>query len=173
MFNSPKLDRIDINILAELQRSGRITNAELSDRVGLSPSPCLARVKRLEAAGYISGYSAIINLNKIGNNQIVFSSMTLSDHRRADFVKFEQAIARYDELVECHLVSGGFDYLLKFVVRGIDQYQEMMEEILESGIGVSKYFSYIVIKTAVARGQPSVKLHLPATTGPTGSSRSA
>ena len=161
MTNAPKIDRIDVNILAELQRSGRITNAELADRVGLSPSPCLTRVKRLEAAGYISGYSAIINLNKIGGSQIVFTSVTLGDHRRADFVKFEQRIKHYEELVECHLVSGGFDYLLKFVVRGIAEYQEMMEEILESNIGVSKYFSYIVIKTAAARGQPSVRLHLP------------
>lgn len=162
MINAPKLDRIDINILAELQRSGRITNAELADKVGLSASPCLTRVKRLESAGYISGYSAIINLNKIGTSQIVFTSVTLGDHRRADFQKFETRIAQYEELVECHLVSGGFDYLLKFVVRGIAEYQEMMEELLESGIGVSKYFSYIVIKTAVARGQPPVKLHAPA-----------
>lgn len=161
MINAPKLDRIDINILAELQRSGRITNAELADKVGLSASPCLTRVKRLESAGYISGYSAIINLNKIGTSQIVFTSVTLGDHRRADFQKFETRIAQYEELVECHLVSGGFDYLLKFVVRGIAEYQEMMEELLESGIGVSKYFSYIVIKTAVARGQPPVKLHAP------------
>ncbi|HVI98006.1 MAG TPA: winged helix-turn-helix transcriptional regulator [Sphingomonas sp.] len=161
MLHAPKLDRIDINILAELQRSGRITNAELADRVGLSPSPCLARTKRLEAAGYISGYSAIINLSKIGGSQIIFTSVTLGDHRRADFMKFEQRIQHYEELVECHLVSGGFDYLLKFVVRGIAEYQAMMEEMLESNIGVSKYFSYIVIKTAVARGQPSVKLHVP------------
>ncbi len=161
MINAPKLDRIDINILAELQRSGRITNAELADKVGLSASPCLTRVKRLEAAGYISGYAALINLAKIGTSQIVFTSVTLGDHRRADFQKFETRIAQYEELVECHLVSGGFDYLLKFVVRGIAEYQEMMEELLESGIGVSKYFSYIVIKTAVARGQPPVKLHAP------------
>lgn len=161
MINAPRLDRIDINILAELQRSGRITNAELADKVGLSASPCLTRVKRLEAAGFISGYSAIINLNKIGTSQIVFTSVTLGDHRRADFQKFERRIANYDELVECHLVSGGFDYLLKFVVRGIAEYQEMMEELLESNVGVSKYFSYIVIKTAVARGQPPVKLHAP------------
>jgi len=161
MLNTPKLDRIDINILAELQRSGRITNAELADKVGLSPSPCLARVKRLESAGYISGYSAIINLSKIGGSQIVFTSVTLGDHRHTDFVRFEQRIAQFKELVECHLVSGGFDYLLKFVVRGIAEYQEMMEAILEANIGVSKYFSYIVIKSSVVRGQPPVKLHVP------------
>lgn len=159
MIKAPKLDRIDIKILAELQRSGRITNAELADRVGLSPSPCLARVKRLEAAGYISGYSALINLAKIGSGQIVFTSVTLGDHRRQDFARFEQRIAHYEELVECHLVSGGFDYLLKFYVKGIAEYQSMMEEILESNIGVSKYFSYIVIKSSVSRGQPSVNTH--------------
>src|SRR3546814_20425440 len=94
-------------------------------------------------------------LSKIGGSQIIFTSVTLGDHRRADFMKFEQRIQHYEELVECHLVSGGFDYLLKFVVRGIAEYQAMMEEMLESNIGVSKYFSYIVIKTAVARGQRS------------------
>jgi len=161
MINAPRLDRIDINILAELQRRGRITNAELAENVGLSASPCLTRVKRLEAAGYISGYSAIINLSKIGTSQIVFTSVTLGDHRRADFQKFERRISQYEELIECHLVSGGFDYLLKFVVRGIAEYQELMEELLESNVGVSKYFSYIVIKTAVAKGQPSVKLQAP------------
>ncbi|GGD70239.1 Lrp/AsnC family transcriptional regulator [Croceicoccus mobilis] len=160
MINAPKLDRIDINILAELQTAGRITNADLADRVGLSPSPCLTRVKRLEAAGYISGYSANINLAKIGTTQIVYTSVTLSDHRKPDFVKFEHRIAQYDELLECHLVSGGFDYLLKFVVRGIAEYQAMMEEVLDSGIGVSKYFSYIVIKTPVMRGQAPVRMHL-------------
>src|SRR3546814_7444204 len=129
MIHAPKLDRIDINILAELQRSGRITNADLADRVGLSPSPCLARTKRLEAAGYISGYSAIINLSKIGGSQIIFTSVTLGDHRRADFMKFEQRIQHYEALVECNLVSGGFDYLLKFVVRGNAEYQAMMEAI--------------------------------------------
>src|SRR3546814_19333279 len=106
MIHAPKLDRIDINILAELQRSGRITNADLADRVGLSPSPCLARTKRLEAAGYISGYSAIINLSKIGGSQIIFTSVTLGDHRRADFMKFEQRIQHSEELVEIGRASG-------------------------------------------------------------------
>lgn len=160
MLNLPKLDRIDINILAELQKNGRVTNAQLADLVGLSPSPCLTRVKRLEDAGYISGYSAIVNLSKLGTVQIVFTSVTLGDHRRNDFTRFEHGIREYEELVECHLVSGGFDYLLKFVVKGISHYQEMMEQILERNLGVSKYFSYIVIKSPVVKHQPSVKLHM-------------
>jgi len=161
MLNLPRLDRIDINILAELQKNGRITNAQLADLVGLSPSPCLTRVKRLEDAGYISGYSANINLAKLGTVQIVFTSVTLGDHRRNDFTRFEHGIRNYQELMECHLVSGGFDYLLKFMVRSISHYQEMMEQILEKNIGVSKYFSYIVIKSPIPRREPSIRLQFP------------
>src|SRR3546814_20439032 len=106
MIHAPKLDRIDINIRAELQRSGRITNADLADRVGLSPRPCLARTKRLEAAGYISGYSAIIKLSKIGGSQIIFTSVTPGDPRRADFMEFEQRIQNYEELIDCHHITG-------------------------------------------------------------------
>jgi len=160
MLHLPKLDRIDINILAELQKNGRVTNSQLADLVGLSPSPCLTRVKRLEDAGYIVSYSAVINLAKLGSVQVVFTSVTLGDHRRNDFIRFEHGIREYEELVECHLVSGGFDYLLKFVVRGIPHYQSMMEHILEKNLGVSKYFSYIVIKSPIVKQQPSVKLQL-------------
>jgi DNA-binding Lrp family transcriptional regulator len=161
MMHLPKLDRIDINILAELQKNGRVTNAQLAELVGLSPSPCLTRVKRLEDAGYVTGYSANINLAKLGTIQMVFTSVTLGDHRRNDFIRFEHGIRDLEELIECHLVSGGFDYLLKFVVRGIPHYQEMMEGILEKNIGISKYFSYIVIKSPIVRGQPSVRLQFP------------
>lgn len=160
MLNQPKLDRIDIKILAELQKNGRISNTQLAAIVGLSPSPCLSRVKRLEDAGYISGYSAKINFAKLGGVQIVFNAVTLAEHRLSDFVRFEQGIRGYDELMECHLVSGGFDYLLKFVVPGIQHYQEMMEEILNKNIGIAKYFSYIVIKSPVTKMQPSLRAHL-------------
>ncbi|HVK42221.1 MAG TPA: winged helix-turn-helix transcriptional regulator [Phenylobacterium sp.] len=158
MFKPPKLDRIDINILAELQKSGRMTNAQLADRVGLSASPCLARVKRLEDGGYITGYGATINLAKLGSVQIVFASVTLSDHRLPDFVKFEQGIVDVEEIVECHLVSGGFDYMLKFYVRNVTHYQDVIEKILERNIGVSKYFSYIVIKSPISRSHAPVKM---------------
>lgn len=157
MSRAPKLDRIDINILAELQKSGRMTNAQLSDQVGLSPSPCLARVKRLEDAGYITGYGAWIDLSKLGPVQVVFASVTLSDHKLPDFTKFERGIADIPEILECHLVSGGFDYLVKFVVRSVSHYQDIIERILEKNIGVNKYFSYIVIKSPVNRPYSSIK----------------
>ncbi|MCX7174514.1 MAG: winged helix-turn-helix transcriptional regulator [Proteobacteria bacterium] len=150
-----KLDRIDINILTQLQRNGRVTNVDLADAVGLSPSPCLLRVKRLESAGYITGYNAHIDIAKLGETVTVFTEVTLSDHHREDFVKFEASIRTIDEVIECHLISGGYDYLLKFLTRGVAHYQTVIESILERDIGVSKYFSYIVIKS------PIVKLHYP------------
>ncbi|MDQ1118099.1 Lrp/AsnC family transcriptional regulator [Pseudoxanthomonas winnipegensis] len=153
----PRLDRIDLNILAELQRQGRITNADLADRVGLSPSPCLARVKRLERAGYIAGYGARLDLAKLFRVQVVYTSVTLDNHRREDFDTFEAGLRSVEELTECHLVSGGFDYLLKFVVRDVAHYQSLVEGLLDRHIGISKYFSYIVIKSPILRGEVSVK----------------
>lgn len=150
-----KLDRIDLKILAELQKNGRITNVDLADAVGLSPSPCLTRVKRLEQAGYIAGYGAQLELRKLGDVLLVFTEMTLSDHRRDDFARFEAAIRNIPEIVECHLVSGGYDYLLKFVTNGVNHYQSVIESMLERNIGIEKYFSYIVIKS------PFVKRHYP------------
>ncbi len=92
MPESIKLDRLDLRILAQLQKNGRITNVDLADAVGLSPSPCLIRVKRLEQAGYIAGYGAHLRLEKLGDTLTVFTEVTLSDHHREDFVRFETAI---------------------------------------------------------------------------------
>jgi DNA-binding Lrp family transcriptional regulator len=155
----PKLDRIDLKILAELQRNGRISNVELAESVGLSASPCLQRTKRLESAGYVIGYGAQLDLAKFGEVVVVFTEMTLQDHRRGDFARFEAAIGEIDEVIECHLVSGGYDYLLKFVTRGVTHYQTVIEAMLDGGLGIEKYFSYIVIKTPIQkRGYPLPRL---------------
>jgi len=155
MPEAVKLDRIDINILAHLQRNGRITNVELAEAVSLSPSPCLIRVKRLEKAGYIIGYNAHVDIAKLGETVTVFTQVTLSDHHMEDFARFETGIRKVDEVIECHLISGGYDYLLKFMTRGIAHYQSLIETILESNLGITKYFSYIVIKS------PIVKMYYP------------
>ena len=155
----PKLDRIDLKILAELQRNGRISNVELAESVGLSASPCLQRTKRLESAGYVIGYGAQLDLAKFGEVVVVFTEMTLQDHRRSDFARFEAAIGEIDEVIECHVVSGGYDYLLKFVTRGVTHYQTVIEAMLDGGLGIEKYFSYIVIKTPIQkRGYPLPRL---------------
>jgi DNA-binding Lrp family transcriptional regulator len=147
MTENLKLDRLDLRILCQLQQNGRITNVDLADAVGLSPSPCLIRVKRLEKAGYIAGYGAHLRLEKLADMLTVFTEVTLADHKREDFVRFELAIREVDEILECHLVSGGYDYLLRFITRGVNHYQSIIEGLLERNIGIEKYFSYIVIKS--------------------------
>jgi len=147
----PKLDRLDFKILAALQRNGRMSNVDLADAVGLSPSPCLNRVKRLEKAGYITGYSAQIAIAKLGSTLTTFTQITLKDHRVRDFQKFEQRAANIDEVIECHLISGGYDYLVKFITRDVTHYQQLIEEILESDFGIEKYFSFIVLKSPIVK----------------------
>ena len=157
-MTNPRLDRIDVKILAQLQRNGRMTNVTLSEAVGLSASPCLLRVKRLEKAGFITGYGAQIDLAKLGETMSIFTEVTLQDHKLDDFTRFEAEMRGVDELVECHLVSGGYDYLLKFVTRGVTHYQEIIESLLSREIGIAKYFSYVVIKS------PILKPYLPIAT---------
>ncbi|HVL71081.1 MAG TPA: Lrp/AsnC family transcriptional regulator [Beijerinckiaceae bacterium] len=150
-----KLDKIDIRILSELQKNGRITNVELADLVHLSPSPCLMRVKRLQTEGYITGYSAQIDVAKLGQMLTVFTEITLKNHRQADFARFLAMVEKIDSVVECHLVSGGYDYLMKFVTEGISEYQSLMERLVELDIGIDKYFSFVVLKS------PIVKSYIP------------
>ncbi|ASY57816.1 MULTISPECIES: Lrp/AsnC family transcriptional regulator [Sinorhizobium] len=152
-----KLDRIDIKILHVLQQHGRMTNVELSEVVNLSPSPCLMRVKKLQSEGYIEGYSAQINVGKLGQTLTVFTEVTLKNHRQIDFTRFLAAVEKIDQLIECHVVSGGYDYLLKFVTAGIGEYQEIMERLVELEVGIDKYFSFVVLKSPVVKG------HLPLT----------
>jgi DNA-binding Lrp family transcriptional regulator len=157
MFGDMKLDRIDIKILHELQKNGRITNVELADLVNLSPSPCLMRVKKLQAEGFITSYSAQINIGKLGQTLTVFTEVTLKNHRQIDFARFLAAVEKLDSVIECHLVSGGYDYLLKFVTGSIGEYQTIMERLIDMDIGIDKYFSFVVLKS------PIVKPHMPLT----------
>jgi DNA-binding Lrp family transcriptional regulator len=152
-----KLDRIDIKILSELQKNGRITNVELAELVNLSPSPCLMRVKKLQSEGYIVSYSAQINVAKLGQTLTVFTEVTLKNHRQLDFARFLAAIEKVDSVIECHLVSGGYDYMIKFVTGSIVEYQTTMERLIDIDIGIDKYFSFVVLKS------PIVKPHMPLT----------
>ncbi|MER8471624.1 Lrp/AsnC family transcriptional regulator [Mesorhizobium sp. M1328] len=150
-----KLDKIDIKLLSQLQKNGRVTNVELADLVNLSPSPCLMRVKKLQAEGFITGYSAQIDVSKLGQTLTIFTEVTLKHHQQNDFARFLTAIQKVDSVIECHLVSGGYDYLVKFVTAGISEYQTIMERMIELDIGIDKYFSFVVLKS------PIVKSHLP------------
>ena len=150
-----KLDNIDVKILSELQKNGRISNVELADVVHLSASPCLMRVKKLQAEGFIVGYSANIDVAKLGQTLTVFTEITLKNHRQIDFSRFVTTVEKIDSVIECHLVSGGYDYLVKFITAGISEYQAIMERLVEFDIGIDRYFSFVVLKS------PIVKAHLP------------
>ncbi|KAA3498487.1 Lrp/AsnC family transcriptional regulator [Agrobacterium tumefaciens] len=146
-----KLDNIDIKILSELQKNGRISNVELAELVHLSPSPCLIRVKKLQDEGYITGYSAKIAVSKLGRTLTVFTEITLKNHSHVDFARFLAAVGKLESVVECHLVSGGYDYLVKFITAGVAEYQMDMERLIEMDIGIDKYFSFVILKSPVVK----------------------
>jgi DNA-binding Lrp family transcriptional regulator len=146
-----KIDQFDLKILVHLQREGRCSNVELADAVGLSPSPCLLRTKRLQEIGVIRGYGAEVVLEKLGSHVVVFSEVTINSHHPADFRKFEAVVGKYDEVVECYNVSGGYDYLLKFIVPSVAYFQALMEQLLDADIGILKFSSRIVLRQPLLR----------------------
>lgn len=141
-----KLDRIDLNILSVLQRHGRITKAKLAEAVHLSPSAGLERLRRLERAGIVRGYSADIAVERLAPVSTIFVEITLDQHRAEDFARFETHIQGVPEVVECHALGGGVDYLLKMVARDIADYQAAIDALLAAEIGIGRYFTYVVTK---------------------------
>ncbi len=142
----PRLDAIDIKILAILQLEGRITKLGLAERVNLSPTPCWERLKRLEEAGIIAGYGARIALQKLAQHIVVFVTAELENHRAADFERFEAAIREEPEITACWALGGGYDYALQVVTRDINAYQQLIDRLLDRKIGLARYFTYIVTK---------------------------
>ncbi len=149
-----KLDQRDIAILRVLATEGRISKTDLADRVGLSATPCWERLRRLEKAGLIEGYRAEIALKKLGPHVTVFVAAELADHTAARFRAFEEAMGRYDEVVACWALGGGFDYLLQIVTRDIDAYQRLIDAMLDARIGLARYFTYIVTKPVKGPAPP-------------------
>lgn len=124
------LDEIDRKILRILQTEARLTNAELSERVMLSPTPCLRRVKRLEAEGYIQGYRATVDRNKFGLSVMVFVQITLDQQVDSALEVFEEAVQKHPEILNCYLMTGDSDYLLQIVVRDLDHYADLVRNHL-------------------------------------------
>jgi len=129
MNKTKPLDRIDMTILKTLQADGRITNVELAQKVNLSASPCLDRVKRLESEGYIKRYGAFLDASKLDYGMTAFIQVTL-DRTTADVFKlFKTEVVKMEEIVECHLVAGGYDYLLKIRFAHIESYRLILEKV--------------------------------------------
>lgn len=147
------LDTIDRKLLARLQREGRISNVDLAAAVGLSESACLRRVKALETAGVIGRYAAVLNERAVGLPLSVFVTVTLSSQSESALTAFETAIAQVREVAECYLMTGSSDYLLRLVVRDVDDLQRIHAQELTRIAGVTRVSSSIALRTVVKRAE--------------------
>ena len=128
------LDSLDVSLLAALQREGRIANTELAERVGLSPSACLRRVQRLEAEGYIAGYRAALDPQRLGYGLQAFVRLQLARHDSACVERFVERVAEWDEVVACHALTGEMDYLLHVMVRDLEHFSRfLLDKVLRPG----------------------------------------
>jgi len=141
----PALDAIDIRILATLQRDGRSTMQKLAQRVGLSPRACLERVRRLEAAGVIAGYQAVLELRQLSRPVNVFAEIVLERHANSRL--FEKRLTAIDAVVECWEVSGAVDYIARFVCLDIAGYEELSSRLIDDpDLGVARIVSHVALR---------------------------
>ena len=148
----PKLDRIDRRILALMQTNGRISNLELAEQIGLSPTPCSRRVKRLEASGLIEGHVTLLNQAALGLNITAMISITMDRHTPDRFENFELEVSAFPEVVECSIVTGQVaDYLLKAVLPDMTYYEEFLLGRLTRIDGVTGVHSSFVLRKIINR----------------------
>lgn len=146
------LDGYDRRILEALQEDGRLSNQDLADRIGLSPSPCLRRVRRLEEAGLIGAYRALLNARALGLNLMAFIQISMDRHTPERFENFERHIGDYPEVLECHLITGqSADYLLKVIVADMDGFQALLLNKITRIDGVTGVHSSFVMKSPVSK----------------------
>lgn len=143
-----KLDEIDRMILREMQADGRITNVELAQRVGISAPPCLRRVRALEEAGFIRGYHADLDARALGFEVTVFAMVSLRSQAEADLVAFEQMVAGWPIVRECHMLNGEIDFILKCVAHDLSEFQRFLTANLTSAPNVASVKTSLTIRTA-------------------------
>jgi Lrp/AsnC family transcriptional regulator, leucine-responsive regulatory protein len=147
-----KLDRYDRHILTVLQEDGRISNQDLAERIGLSPSPCLRRLRALEQSGIIAGYRALLDARKLGLTLMALVHISMDHHTPERFRKFDDTVRTMPEVLECLLITGqAADYQLKVVVRDMDAYQEFLLDKITRIEGVSGVHSSFVLRRVVER----------------------
>ncbi|NQU72572.1 MAG: Lrp/AsnC family transcriptional regulator [Rhodospirillales bacterium] len=143
-----KLDAIDLRILRDLQENGRITNVDLAKRAGISPPPCLRRVRALEETGCIRGYHADLDPDVLGYGVKVFANVGLHSQAETDLLSFEQLVASWPEVRECHMLAGETDFLLKIVATDWDAYQRFLTTRLTAAPNVSVVKSALAIRSS-------------------------
>jgi Lrp/AsnC family leucine-responsive transcriptional regulator len=144
------LDRIDYKILRLLQGNARMTNADLARSVNLSPTPCLERVRRLEAEGYILDYVTLLNPQKLGAGVISFIQVLLDRTNPDVFERFKEQVSLCPEVMECHMVAGGFDYLLKVRTRSMLEYRDFLGDTLARMSDIKQTHTYVVMEEVKA-----------------------
>ena len=148
--NNMEFDRYDLQILRLLQENGRLSNQELADRIGLSPSPCLRRVRALEDAGVIAGYRALVDAKALGLSLMALIHISMDQHTPERFEGFEAAIRDIPEVLECLLITGqAADYQLKVVVRDMDAYQQLLLSRITRIPGVTGVHSSFVLRRVI------------------------
>ena len=145
-----EIDRLDREILRVLRGDGRMSNADLAQTVGLSPSACLRRVRRLEEARIIRGYTALIDLPSNGEGLVVMTQITLERQTKAFLDQFEKAVRRCPEVHDCYLMAGSADYLVKLKIRDASDYERLHQEVLSQLPGVVRLQSSFAIRTVVS-----------------------
>ncbi|MDH5352995.1 MAG: Lrp/AsnC family transcriptional regulator [Gammaproteobacteria bacterium] len=140
------LDSADIRILSALQEHGQLSKTRLAELVSLSPTPCWARLTKLKKAGLILGYHADIALHNLGDLTRVVVNVSLTNHRKIDFERFENHINQQDEIVECIATGGGTDYVMKVIVQNLAAFQCLIDELLSAELGIERYMTYIVTR---------------------------
>ncbi|HEU4670258.1 MAG TPA: Lrp/AsnC family transcriptional regulator [Dyella sp.] len=150
------LDRTDLRLLAELQRDGRVTNAELAERVSLSPSACLRRVQRLEAEGVIVGYAAQVDPQAVGLGLQAFVRVQLAKHEAAAIERFVGQVNAWEEVVACHALTGDMDYLMHVYVADLEHFSRFLLDRLLAAAGVADVNSSFVLRTV--KRSPSLPL---------------
>lgn len=153
-----KLDTIDRRILSDLQDDGRITNVALAERAGISPPPCLRRVRALESEGYIRGYHADVDAKKLGYNVTVFALVGLASQAESDLEAFEERVRAWAEVRDCYMLAGETDFLLRVVAADWDAYQNFLTTQLTAAPNVSHVKTSMCIRTSKA--QPGVPIDL-------------
>ncbi|MBN9070003.1 MAG: Lrp/AsnC ligand binding domain-containing protein [Rhizobiales bacterium] len=146
MAISDQLDRFDRAILHALSREGRLSIADLSEKVGLSKTPVQARVRRLEAEGFIRGYAAIVDREKMGDGHVAFVQVKLSDTRSAALDAFNRAVIGTPEIEQCHMMAASFDYLLKVRTRDIAAYRKVLGEKISALPHVAQTSTFVVME---------------------------
>lgn len=150
-----KLDKIDLRILQVLQDEARITNQDLANKIHLSPSSCLMRVRKLEEAGVLASYHAALNLKEVCRTVSCLVTISMKNQTKEDFSKFSEYVERVPEVLECYTVSGEFDFFLKVVAPNMERYKELTDEIIECTDAEMHLSTHVVMdENKVAKAYP-------------------